>query len=381
VYKRQLSTDQSNRHSTNKLHDYIDLLELWLPGPNVLVTLPYKGSIKGKFLREEDFYGPDGGPYSYLTLTPPVPNNPIPVQLAGIWHDLHTMGNRMAKKTMDQAEAQKDILGYNSSRADDAQEIVDSKNLDAIKMDDPASAKMFSFGGQNPQNERMVAQLLQWFDQFSGNTSLLSGTSIDTNVATVANIMNQNAATGVTYMRGEVYKSTQEVMRKVAWYLHTDPLIKLPLIQRETIPAEYNITDEEIRMVSPAQTQETQVFLTPEVRRGDFLDFAFDIEQDSMAPVNWQFRLEQLQVLAIKIIPAAAAASQIAAQMGTPFSFKRFVIRIAKMMNIEWVDEIFQDPDLIAQFAMVAQQGPQTCLLYTSPSPRDRTRSRMPSSA
>ena len=26
-------------------------------------------------------------------------------------------------------------------------------------------------------------------------------------------------------------------------------------------------------------------------------------------------------------------------------------------------------------------QGPNTCLLYTSPSPRDRTRSRMPSSA
>ena len=29
----------------------------------------------------------------------------------------------------------------------------------------------------------------------------------------------------------------------------------------------------------------------------------------------------------------------------------------------------------------LAQQVPNTCLLYTSPSPRDRTRSRMPSSA
>ena len=28
-----------------------------------------------------------------------------------------------------------------------------------------------------------------------------------------------------------------------------------------------------------------------------------------------------------------------------------------------------------------ANNGPMTCLLYTSPSPRDRTRSRMPSSA
>ena len=31
--------------------------------------------------------------------------------------------------------------------------------------------------------------------------------------------------------------------------------------------------------------------------------------------------------------------------------------------------------------ANLAGAGPYTCLLYTSPSPRDRTRSRMPSSA
>ena len=31
--------------------------------------------------------------------------------------------------------------------------------------------------------------------------------------------------------------------------------------------------------------------------------------------------------------------------------------------------------------AMIREMGYQPCLLYTSPSPRDRTRSRMPSSA
>lgn len=356
---RNLSSGQLNRRMTDKLHDYIDLLELWLPGPNVLITLPYKSSTGGKFLREETFNGPEEGPYVFLTLTPPVPDNPLPVQLAGIWHDLHTIGNRIAKKALDQAEAQKDILGYQSNSADEAQEIVDARNLEAVRMDNPEGAKMFSLGGQNPQNIQMTAQILAWFDQFSGNTSMLGGTQVQTNVATVANIMNQNAMTGVTYMRDRAYKATQEIMRKCAWYLHTDPIIKLPLIQRETIPAEYDITDTEIRMISPARTQETQVFLTPEMRRGDFLDFAFDIEHDSMAPVNWQFRLQQLETLAIRIIPAAAAAAQICAQMGTPFSFQRFVTRVAKMMNIDWIDEIFQSPELIASMMMIARQGPQ----------------------
>ena len=356
---RNLSAGQYNQRLTNKLHDYIDLLELWLPGPNVIVTLPYKSSVGGKFLREETFNGPEEGPYVFLKLTPPVPDNPLPVQLAGIWHDLHTIGNRIAKKALDQAEAQKDILGYQSNNADDAQEIVDARNLEAVRMDNPESAKMFSFGGQNPQNIQMTAQILAWFDQFSGNTSMLGGTQVQTNVATVANIMNQNAMTGITYMRDRAYQATQEIMRKCAWYLHTDPIIKLPLIQRETIPAEYDITDEEIRMISPARTQETQVFLTPEMRRGDFLDFAFEIEQDSMAPINWQMQSQQLEVLTVRIIPAAAAAMQICTQMGVPFSFQRYVTRIAKMWNIDWIDEIFQSPELIAQMMMVARQGPQ----------------------
>ena len=35
----------------------------------------------------------------------------------------------------------------------------------------------------------------------------------------------------------------------------------------------------------------------------------------------------------------------------------------------------------IADYVMVASEIPYDCLLYTSPSPRDRTRTRMPSSA
>ena len=48
-------------------------------------------------------------------------------------------------------------------------------------------------------------------------------------------------------------------------------------------------------------------------------------------------------------------------------------------------DIIIAEPDALIAFAgpRVVEQttAPNTCLLYTSPSPRDRTRSRMPSSA
>ena len=40
-----------------------------------------------------------------------------------------------------------------------------------------------------------------------------------------------------------------------------------------------------------------------------------------------------------------------------------------------------KSPNLASQILGRALRGPKNCLLYTSPSPRDRTRSRMPSSA
>jgi len=355
----RLSKQSVDRIVSSGLHDYIDLMELWMEDSNTLVTLPFDHPVGDKFAREDTWYGPDSGPYTFLSLSPPVPNNPLPVALAGIWHDLHIVGNAIAKKALDQAMAQKDILGYQRQSADEAEEIVDAPNLAAVAMDNPQSAQMYSFGGANPVNIGTIAQIELWFNQFSGNTNMTGGLGVDAESATEATILNDNASTGLAYMDGEVHTAGNAVLRNLAWYLHTDPLIKLPLIRREFVPAEYNITDERIQMVSPARTQETQVFLTPEARRGDFIDYVFDIEHESMGPINWQKRLQQMEVLAVRIIPAAASAAQIAAQMGTPFSFRAFVTRVAKEMRISWIDEIFQSPELVAQMEFAVRQGPQ----------------------
>ena len=45
------------------------------------------------------------------------------------------------------------------------------------------------------------------------------------------------------------------------------------------------------------------------------------------------------------------------------------------------VEDVFVEGDLVKVTGKTKGKGFQGCLLYTSPSPRDRTRSRMPSSA
>jgi hypothetical protein len=354
-----LSMESIDRDQADKIHDYIDVVELWVPSAKALVTVPGSNShTADDFLRVADYYGPDTGPYTFLALTPPVPNNPIPVAPVGIWHDLHILANRTAKKIADQADRQKDILGYRRASADDAQEVLDAQDGEAIAMEDPEGVKTFSFGGQNRSNEGYLAQLDMWFNRMSSNIEALGGLNSNANTATEAQLLSAGGSVRIEDLRGLVYKAATCEARKRAWYLHTDPLIQLPLIKRIQVPAQFSMTPNGPMMVQPPQMQEVQVMLTPEARRGDFLDYNIDIQMKSMSRLDPAMKLARAMDFAVKIIPAAATAAQVCIQMGVPFSFAAFVIRMAKEADIEWMDEVFFDPNFQMQMAQLMMKTP-----------------------
>lgn len=342
----------------NDLQDYVEVRELWVPAADALVTCPGGSQTYDEYLRVEDYDGPDEGPYTYLSLTPPMPNNPMPIAPVAVWYDLHIAANKMAKKVMEQAERQKDILVFKPSAADDAQEIVDAGDGEAIGAMDPDAAKVMSFGGQQRSNESHLQQLTYWFNLCSGNTDQLGGVRSDANTATQANILQGNASVRVEDMRDIVYLRTRDVQRKLAWYLHTDPLIALPLIKRTPIPSRMEIGPMG-PMIIPPRMEEEQTILSPDSRQGDFLDFHFEIEQQSMSRTDPQQKVQKMLVLAGKVIPALAQAAMVCQQMGTQFSFKKCLIRIAKEMGIEWMDEVFYDPEFQAQLAVMMARSPQ----------------------
>jgi hypothetical protein len=53
--------------------------------------------------------------------------------------------------------------------------------------------------------------------------------------------------------------------------------------------------------------QDVQVVLTPEARRGEFIDFMFDIEPESMGRRDSRVRFAQALDFATKIMPAVSA--------------------------------------------------------------------------
>ena len=330
------------------LQDYVDVVELWVPEAEALVTIPDPTQTTfDKYIRLAEYYGPKEGPYTYLSFTPPVPKNPLPVAPVSLLYDIHLMANRMFTKIMEQADRQKDVLGYHPSVADEAKDIVDAKDGDAIAMTDPKMAQMFSYGGQNRGNEAMLQEMQMWYNYMAGNPdqmagNLTAGTRGSKETATRSSILQGNASITTDDARHIIYTQTAEISGKEAWYFHTDPLINMPLTKRAS------------------GGRQIQLWLTPEQRMGDFLKFVFKIKARSMSYLNPEIRSKRIMEFGTNLIPAIMNAAMVAMQAGLQFNAQKVLTDMAVEMGIEEdVMDWFDDPEFEQKMMMYAQMGPQ----------------------
>ena len=335
----------SQNVSMHELQDFVNVVELYFPEAQAIgyIANPYQ-RILYDFLKVDDFYGPDEGQYTFGSLTPPVPHNPFSVAPVGVWRDLNEIANRMFKKIMNQAERQKDVILYQPNYADVAEAIVEAFDGEAIATDNPDMVKTVSFGGQNTDNERMVATLRSWFNAMAGNPEQMAGISTAgrTETATEISTLQSNAAVGLQDMRDIVYDVAAEISKKEAWYIHTDPLIKVPLTKRVT------------------GDQEIQIWLTPEQRQGDWAELTFSIVKRSMNVVEPALRAKRIIEFYTNVLPAIAMTAMQNMQLGIPFNVQRAVMQAAEELGIEdAISEVFNDPTFQQRMQLFMQMGPK----------------------
>ncbi len=354
----------------NLYDDQVEVCEIYVRGANTIVTVPApqhaeigSGPVFDRYLREEDAYVPDDGPYTFLSITPPIPGNPLAIAPVGIWYDLHVMANRMISKAIDQADRQKDLVVYRRTAADDAQEALDAPDGSAIGIDDPQGIQTVSFGGQKTENLEMTQHLQMWFNTVAANPQGIGGQALDADSATEAQILQTNADTTLNDVRDLVYQAASEEGRKRAFFLHTDPLLDIPLARRRTQMTE-----------AGPQPVEDQVILSPEVRRGDFLDYHFEVEPESMARMDTQTRLTRLMDFIGRVLPGAMQSAMMAMQMGLPFNVQMMVERAARDAGIEWFEEVWFDPTFQQRLQTMMSLGPQMQKGQTSNQPNGQPR-------
>jgi hypothetical protein len=333
---------------TYTLQDFVDVVELWVPEANALITISDPQQIiLDDYLRTVDYHGPAEGPYVFLNFSPPVPGNPLPVAPVSLWYDLHMIANRTFKRMMNQADNQKDIMAYSPSFADEAQDILDAEDGDSCAVSDPNAVKILSFGGANNRNEQMVQQMQMWFNYVAGNPDQMAGnmskaTKGSKETATRTSAMQSNMSVSLDDAQGIVADATAEVSKRIAWYLHTDPLIDLPLTKRTT-GGEFQ-----------------QVVLTPEQRQGDFLLYTFNIRAKSMVPTDPITRARLMTEFATNVMPGVINSANIAMSMGIPFNVQRCLTDLAEQQGLTTdVMGWFDDPEFNNRMAIRMQLGPQ----------------------
>ena len=362
--KQQTKAEEiSKRHiEPSELSDFeddVEIFEIWVPSANAIVTVPGDDESFDDYLRVTDYYGVKEGPYTLLSFTPAVPGNPLPIPLTSVWYDLHMLGNMMAKKIIDQAQRQKSIVAYKRSAADDMDEVKNAGDGEAVAVDDPSAVAALNLGGQLNSNEAHMNQLMNWFNMMAANPEQIGGQQVQANSATAANILQQNANVGLADMKDMVYVMAADEARKRAWFFHTDPLMKIPLVERQKMPPQLIMGPMGMPIVQPPTQQEVQVILTPEARNGDFMDFTFRIQPESMGRLDSKTRLQQEIQFATQIMPAVMTAAQVAMGLGIPLNAVELMIRMGRDMGLEDLDEIIYDPQFQQQMMMQQAMGPQ----------------------
>ena len=348
--KRASSLSQQNfsNQEIAELQDFVDVVEIWVPGADSVVTIGDPSQIiTDKYIKLQDFYGPKTGPYRYLSLTPPVPGNPLPVAPVSIWYDLHIMVNRLMKKQMERADNQKTILVVDPAAADQGEDMRDARDSEVI-FGNPDSAEMFSTKGAEDGTSTAIASLQTWFNYMSGNPDQVGGMRSDADTATQATILAGNANVGLEDTRSICYEFSADVNSDIAWFLHYDPLIDIPMIARKRD----NFTSNGFRIGD-------QIRLTPAQRRGEHFDYAFKLKPKSMTVLDPNQMSQRIIAFATNVVPGLVAAAAQASQMGVPFNVQKAITSLADQLQIgDIVQEWFQDPDFLMRLQLMNSMGP-----------------------
>lgn len=318
----------------------VDLVELYIPSEGVIVTLPWlpTNEVATDFLRIVDYAGPERGPYHMLGFAF-VPDNILPVAPAYVWYDLHTLTNRIARKASRQAERQKSILAYESSAWQDAQEVADADDGETVRVDNVQAIKEVAYGGTAEDCYRYIDWAKAQFSEMAMNIDMLSGTSTGEPTATQAQMVQANTDVRLADMREIVYRFTQDAMEQLFFFLHTDPLIEMPMVKRVK------------------GGEEEQIVYSPEMREGDFIDYFLKVKPMSMARPDPNANTRRLIEFCSNVIPALAQAFQI---LGPAFNIEAAINIVGQQMDIDELDEIINSDQLqqmLNQNQMAILQG------------------------
>jgi len=322
---RSESLSQGSRATMDEFEETIRLRQLFLPRQQLVMLFSATGSRLPLSIIQWE--GPERGPYHRLSFGD-VQGNLVPLAPVPVWIDLHDMVNRLANKAGRQAERQKTITGVRGSAEDDGNRVLEAKDGQMIKLDDPDSVREFKFGGANQETLGMVEWSKKVLETMGGNWPSLAGLGASSRTVGQDKLINEGASARLSDMQQTMVQFQSDVMKDLAFWMWNDPI------------SEYHLN-------KPIQGTKYSVPIvwSPETRVGKFTDYLFKVNPYSGLPVSpEQEASEFLQLLTNFVLPAMPYMQQ----QGIGLNWEDIFKTIAKYQN---------KPELLR--ALVFTQGEQ----------------------
>ncbi len=322
------------QYSPDQLRSQVRLMDIWLPDQGIIMTLPPPDG-GSKVLRKVTWDGPESGPLDILAYKY-FPNSVIPIPPVYTWLDLNNLLNTLVSKMNEQAQREKKVALYELGGSEDMQAVLEAPDGGTAGVRNPESIREVEYGGINPLSFSFVQYLEQQYSITGGNLYTLGGRDTQAETLGQEQMLQANASKQLEDMIQQLHLFTKRIVKKLAWFLWTDPYIKLPLIRRIgnlTLEDEYSA----------------------EAREGDFVDFGFDIEPYSMSKMSPEMKYQRfMQLISQVVLPTA----QIAASQGSSLNVTGVVKEAARYLDIRNIDS-WWDAGVPSEFEMNPYQPTQ----------------------
>jgi len=329
----------------DEFQDTIELMDIYLPAKQLVITIPSSGNVWPP-LRIAEWNGPQRGPYHRLGFVD-IPNNPVPNSPVLLMMPLHELCNKLFVKNAQDAIHSKEVFTYNSSAAEDALRIINAKNGEAVKCDDPAGFKQIRTRGVDNMMLAFNIETRNLYSTLAGNLYSLGGLSVQAETVGQEKLLHDSASTQVQDMQALTVEFTRQCCEAIGLFLWNDPLVEIPLVR--TIPGYEDLGIGQ------------EFVWSSENRKGEFLDYNFSINPYSMREKTPQ---QQLQTIMAFINQVYGPNIQSAMQQGITLNFEAIAHEFGHLADMPELESILikAGPPQAMQPGVVGEPPPKPAM-------------------
>lgn len=283
----------------NDFEEHVRLVDIFVPRHGIILTMPDDDAAWTTPLKVIQWKGPD--PYELLRLDR-LPDNIMGLGPLTTLRDADEAANIAARKLIRQANRQKSVVGVQGGASEDGERIMKSYDGQMIRIDNPAAARQFDFGGPSQTVNAVMLQMQDLFDRYGGNLSALGGLAPQAATLGQDELLSGSASKQIEDYRAKTISFVREISYALAWHVWHDPVMEVPLTRKIDIPGSSPI--------------EIPFKWGPMQRTGDFLRYNIEIEPYSMQYSSPSQKAQALiQILTQVVIPTLPMSQQQGGQL------------------------------------------------------------------